>query len=94
MSTEGLLIYSVDELPAFKLDIDLTPQSLLATLAQRKFLSARHGVPPKREAAHAEGVRCRAPHGHPAACAWAAGRVRWTAAINSNLKCGPDEPPG
>ena len=42
-STEGLLIYSVDESVAFDpfdLDIDLTPQSLLTTLAQREFLKA------------------------------------------------------
>ncbi|KAI0703655.1 WD40 repeat-like protein [Cerioporus squamosus] len=42
-STEGLLIYSVDESIAFDpfdLDIDLTPQALLATLAQREYLKA------------------------------------------------------
>ena len=42
-STEGLLIYSVDESIAFDpfdLDIDLTPQALLATLAQKEYLKA------------------------------------------------------
>ncbi|KAI0763059.1 WD40 repeat-like protein [Trametes elegans] len=42
-STEGLLIYSVDESTAFDpfdLDIELTPQALLAVLARREFLKA------------------------------------------------------
>ncbi|KAI0755055.1 WD40 repeat-like protein [Daedaleopsis nitida] len=42
-STEGLLIYSVDESVAFDpfdLDIDLTPQALLTTLAQKEYLKA------------------------------------------------------
>ncbi|RDX45204.1 WD40 repeat-like protein [Lentinus brumalis] len=42
-STEGLLIYSVDESIAFDpfdLDIDLTPQAVLATLAQKEYLKA------------------------------------------------------
>lgn len=42
-STEGLLIYSLDDLVAFDpfdLAIDITPQSLLATLAEREFLLA------------------------------------------------------
>ncbi|TFK81754.1 WD40 repeat-like protein [Polyporus arcularius HHB13444] len=42
-STEGLLIYSVDESIAFDpfdLDIDLTPQAVLAILAQKEYLKA------------------------------------------------------
>ena len=42
-STEGLLIYSVDETVAFDpfdLDIDLTPQAVLTTLGQREHLKA------------------------------------------------------
>ncbi|KAL4246695.1 WD repeat PWP2 family protein, partial [Abortiporus biennis] len=42
-STEGLLIYSIDDTLAFDpfdLDIDLTPQSLLKVLANREFLKA------------------------------------------------------
>ncbi|KAJ3535234.1 hypothetical protein NM688_g7006 [Phlebia brevispora] len=42
-STEGLLIYSIDDSLAFDpfdLDIDLTPQTLLQVLAQREFLKA------------------------------------------------------
>lgn len=42
-STEGLLIYSIDDTMAFDpfdLDIDLTPQSLLAVLAKREYLKA------------------------------------------------------
>lgn len=42
-STEGLLIYSVDDALAFDpfdLDIDLTPQALLAVLARREYLKA------------------------------------------------------
>lgn len=42
-STEGLLIYSLDDLLAFDpfdLAIDVTPQSLLATLADREYLLA------------------------------------------------------
>ncbi|EIN08367.1 WD repeat protein [Punctularia strigosozonata HHB-11173 SS5] len=42
-STEGLLIYSVDDSIAFDpfdLDIDLTPQSLLAVLANHEYLKA------------------------------------------------------
>ncbi|OBZ67291.1 Periodic tryptophan protein 2 [Grifola frondosa] len=42
-STEGLLIYSVDDnitFDPFDLDIDLTPQALLSVLAQREFLKA------------------------------------------------------
>ncbi|OCH89636.1 WD40 repeat-like protein [Obba rivulosa] len=42
-STEGLLIYSLDDSAAFDpfdLDIDVTPQSLLTVLARREFLKA------------------------------------------------------
>ncbi|PSR70569.1 hypothetical protein PHLCEN_2v13540 [Hermanssonia centrifuga] len=42
-STEGLLIYSVDDslsFDPFDLDIDLTPQSLLTVLSKREFLKA------------------------------------------------------
>ncbi|KAI0806171.1 WD40 repeat-like protein [Irpex lacteus] len=42
-STEGLLIYSVDDtltFDPFDLDIDLTPQSLLAVLSEREYLKA------------------------------------------------------
>lgn len=42
-STEGLLIYSVDDTLAFDpfdLDIDLTPQSLLTVLANKEYLKA------------------------------------------------------
>ena len=42
-STEGLLIYSVDDalsFDPFDLDIDLTPQSLLSVLAKREYLKA------------------------------------------------------
>lgn len=42
-STEGLLIYSLDDSAAFDpfdLDIDVTPQSLLTVLAKREFLKA------------------------------------------------------
>jgi len=42
-STEGLLIYSLDESAAFDpfdLDIDITPQSLLSVLSRREFLKA------------------------------------------------------
>lgn len=42
-STEGLLIYSIDDtltFDPFDLDIDLTPQSLLKTLASRSYLKA------------------------------------------------------
>ncbi|OSC96353.1 WD40 repeat-like protein [Trametes coccinea BRFM310] len=42
-STEGLLIYSIDESTAFDpfdLDIELTPQALLSVLARREYLKA------------------------------------------------------
>lgn len=42
-STEGLLIYTVDDtvtFDPFDLDIDLTPQSLLSVLAKREYLKA------------------------------------------------------
>ena len=42
-STEGLLIYSIDDTMAFDpfdLDIDLTPQSLLGVLSKREYLKA------------------------------------------------------
>jgi periodic tryptophan protein 2 len=42
-STEGLLIYSVDEdiaFDPFELDIDLTPQSILDVLSKREYLKA------------------------------------------------------
>lgn len=42
-STEGLLIYSIDEevlFDPFELDIDLTPQSVLAVLSKREYLKS------------------------------------------------------
>ena len=42
-STEGLLIYSIDDMAAFDpfdLDIDLTPQAVLDTLASRSYLKS------------------------------------------------------
>nr|ASF90255.1 hypothetical protein SPAR04681 [Bartheletia paradoxa] len=42
-STEGLLVYSLDEslvFDPFDLDMDITPQSIVATLAEREYLRA------------------------------------------------------